>query len=97
MTKLDRETVLQVAKLARLKLSEDEVSYYQSQLSKVVDYFSIIDNATDSLGESWRFDIEGNGIPQREDTSVESQVVERVLESAPKTVGTAFQVPRIIE
>ena len=89
--------VLQVAKLARLKLSDDEVTFYQSQLSKVVDHFSQIDKATDSLGDSWRFDVEGVQTPERVDQKEKSEVLEDALANAPKIAGTAFQVPRIIE
>ena len=97
MTRIDKDMVLQVAKLARLKLDDDEIEYYQSQLSKVIEHFSEIDKATDSLGDSWRFDIQGETSPERADEAETSSILSDVLEEAPQTVGSSFHVPRIIE
>ena len=97
MTELDRDTVLLVAKLARLELTDEEVEYYQQQLSRVVDYFSQIDEAEDSLDLNWRFDTQGSSLPERSDDVFKDEIIKDVLGSAPKTVGTAFQVPKIIE
>ncbi|SME91265.1 Asp-tRNA(Asn)/Glu-tRNA(Gln) amidotransferase subunit GatC [Pseudobacteriovorax antillogorgiicola] len=97
MTQLDKETVLQVARLAKLALSDDEAEYYRHQLSLVTSYFSALDQAVDTLGDSWRSDIHKPETPERPDTVQTSGVLDDVLQSAPKAVGTAFQVPRIIE
>jgi aspartyl-tRNA(Asn)/glutamyl-tRNA(Gln) amidotransferase subunit C len=40
MTKLKREEVLHVAKLAKIDISESEIDKYITQLSSVIDYFS---------------------------------------------------------
>jgi aspartyl-tRNA(Asn)/glutamyl-tRNA(Gln) amidotransferase subunit C len=39
---IDRETVLHVARLARLELSDDEVSKMSAELSKVLDHIELI-------------------------------------------------------
>ena len=38
MSKLSRDDVLNLAKLARLKLTDDEIKQYQSELSEVLVY-----------------------------------------------------------
>jgi len=42
---VDAKMVKYVADLARLKLSDDEISYYQSQLTNIIGYISTLDNA----------------------------------------------------
>ncbi len=97
MSRIDRQTVEKVASLAYLKLSEDEIAYYQIQLDRILDYIKQLDGASDSLPSDWRADLVGFVSPERADVALVSPAVEKVLSSAPKVVGTAFQVPRIIE
>ncbi len=94
---IDRQTVEKVAQLAHIKLTEEEFSYYEQQLGSVLGYMQQIQAASDQLPSDWRADLEGTSCPERNDEAQPSQVIEKVLQSAPKVVGTAFQVPRIIE
>ncbi|RZA25122.1 MAG: Asp-tRNA(Asn)/Glu-tRNA(Gln) amidotransferase subunit GatC [Proteobacteria bacterium] len=94
---IDRQTVEKVARLAHIQLSEEEIEYYQGQLGSVLDYMQQIQSAADQLPAEWRADIAGTSCPERLDEAKPSQIIEKVLQSAPKVVGTAFQVPRIIE
>lgn len=43
--KINRETVIHVATLARLKLTEAEIKKFVPQLEEVMDMFSVIDKA----------------------------------------------------
>ena len=94
---IDRQIVEKVARLAHIQLSEEEIEYYRQQLGSVLDYIQQIQAAGDQLPAEWRADIAGTACPEREDEAKPSYVIEKVLQSAPKVVGTAFQVPRIIE
>jgi aspartyl-tRNA(Asn)/glutamyl-tRNA(Gln) amidotransferase subunit C len=40
MTKLNKDDILHVAKLAKIEINEAEIEKYTSQLSSVVNYFS---------------------------------------------------------
>ena len=42
MTKLSRDDVLKLARLARLELSEEEISAYQDQLSQILTYVDML-------------------------------------------------------
>lgn len=42
---IDRETVLNVAKLARLSLSEDDIEMFGSQLSAILEHIQILQEA----------------------------------------------------
>lgn len=50
---MDRETVVRVAKVARLVLTEEELESFHADLEKVLDYLSVLDEAPDS--ESFNF------------------------------------------
>jgi aspartyl-tRNA(Asn)/glutamyl-tRNA(Gln) amidotransferase subunit C len=89
---IDREQVLHVAKLARLKLSEDEVERMSGELSAILDH-------VDNINE---LDLEGvepttHVVPLenvlREDKPRPSLPRERALESAPDADETGFRVP----
>lgn len=97
MASLDRKTVEKIAQLAHLKLSEEELLHYEKQLSVILDYMQVIQQAQVKLPEGWRSDTEQMNLSERVDQAEHSQVMEKVLKCAPKTVGTAFQVPRILE
>ena len=97
MMQIDRSTVEKVARLAHIQLSEEEIEYYQVQLGSILGYMQQIQSAAVQLPEDWRADTSRSTCPEREDEAKPSSVIEKVLQSAPKVVGTAFQVPRIIE
>ncbi|MFY7927791.1 MAG: Asp-tRNA(Asn)/Glu-tRNA(Gln) amidotransferase subunit GatC [Oligoflexus sp.] len=97
MSQIDRQTVEKIAGLASLKLSEEEVLYYQDQLSRILDYMDQLKAFPDGLPATWRAELEQAETPERPDRAEPSHVIEKVLQSAPRVVGTAFQVPRIIE
>ncbi len=95
--KIDQELVLHVAGLANLELSADETRYYEAQLKKVLDYIGMLDAMPDELGPAWRSDTLGPATLERPDAEVASLDPEVALAGAPQKVGSAFQVPRIIE
>ena len=64
---IDRKLVLHVADLANLALSEDEVGFFQTQLSKILDHVAKLDGLTDDLGADWRGDTLGSPTPERPD------------------------------
>ena len=97
MSSIDLATVEKVANLAQLSLSQEELVYYQDQLQKILGYMDILQSLDDSLNPDWRPDLELTPTPEREDEAYTSRVIDKVLASAPKVVGTAFQVPRILE
>ena len=94
--KVDSHLVSQVAKLAHLKLSDDEVTFYQDQLEKILGYVQQLDTlkagpvassvVIDDLVDYERPDEVRPGIG-----------AEAAVSQAPEHSGTYFQVPRIIE
>lgn len=48
---ISKEEVLHIAKLARLELSEAEVSKMQKDLSSILDYFNVLKKAKSTKGK----------------------------------------------
>jgi aspartyl-tRNA(Asn)/glutamyl-tRNA(Gln) amidotransferase subunit C len=89
---IDREQVLHVAKLARLKLSDEEVERMSGELSAILEH-------VDNINE---LDLEGvepttHVVPLenvlREDVPRPSLPRERALEQAPDADESGFRVP----
>ena len=96
MSKITKKNVEYVAKLARLKLSEEEKEKFTKQLDQILKY-------VDKLNE---LDIEkvkptSHVLPLRdvfrEDKVGKSLKVEKVLENAPEKTKGFFKVPKVIE
>jgi aspartyl-tRNA(Asn)/glutamyl-tRNA(Gln) amidotransferase subunit C len=89
---IDRDQVLHVARLARLRLSEDEIPRMSSELSSVLDHIEKISE----------LDLEGV-VPTshvielenvfRADEPRESWSKESILEGAPDVAEGGFRVP----
>jgi len=89
---IDREQVLHVARLARLRLSEDEVAKMAGELSSIlghVDRIAELD-LEDVKPTSHVVELEN---VLRPDEPRPSWPRERVLEPAPETADGAFRVP----
>jgi aspartyl-tRNA(Asn)/glutamyl-tRNA(Gln) amidotransferase subunit C len=89
---IDRDQVLHVARLARLKLTDEEVERMSSELSAVLDHI-------EKIGE---LDLDGveptsHVVPVenvlREDTPRPSWPREQILELAPEASEIGFEVP----
>jgi aspartyl-tRNA(Asn)/glutamyl-tRNA(Gln) amidotransferase subunit C len=89
---IDRDQVLHVARLARLRLSEDEVQRMSGELSTVLDHIEKINelDLDDVEPTSHVVNIEN---VLRADEPRPSYPRERVLEPAPDATPDGFRVP----
>lgn len=93
---LPRETVLKVAALARLQLTDDEIDRLTVQLSATLDYVARLDEVDVSNVEPMVHAIEMPNV-LRADEPIPSLPRTAALANAPKTDGRYFLVPAIIE
>lgn len=93
---LDPATVRRIAKLARIRLEDDEVPRLAGELNAILGY-------VEQLGE---VDVEGiaplSGGAQmalrlREDAVTDGAYPDRVLANAPERIGDFFAVPKVVE
>lgn len=93
---LDRATVLKVASLARLQLTDAEVDAFASQLSGILDYVAMLDELDTSHVEPMVHAVELANV-LRPDVVTPSLPRAAALANAPKADGKYFLAPAIIE
>lgn len=93
--RLTRETVEHVSKLARLKLSEQEINAFSQQLSAVLDNFQALAqvDTTTVLPLVTPTDM---SMPLREDVVDAPNDGEKMLQNAPEKSGRLFKVPPVV-
>ena len=89
---IDRDQVLHVARLARLRLSEEEIGRMSSELSSVLDHIEKINELDLEGTQPTTHVIELENV-LRADEPRPSWPRERVLEQAPDPDDGAFRVP----
>jgi aspartyl-tRNA(Asn)/glutamyl-tRNA(Gln) amidotransferase subunit C len=96
MSQLTPETVRRVARLARLKLDDNEIEQMTTDLSKVLDYVEQLNAVDSSNVEPMAHAIEFTDV-FRPDEPRPSLPRDLALANAPKTDGRYFLVPPILE
>jgi aspartyl-tRNA(Asn)/glutamyl-tRNA(Gln) amidotransferase subunit C len=89
---IDREQVLHVARLARLRLSDDEVERMSSELSGILEHVERISALELDDVEPTSHVIELENV-LRPDEPRQSWPREKVLEQAPDPADGSFRVP----
>jgi len=93
---MDVAEVEKVARLARLKLTDEELRTYGRQLSDILDYVGLLDevDTEDVLPMPHAVETHNNF---RADDNRESLPRDEALANAPRTDGKHFCVPPILE
>ncbi len=91
---LDRNTVLHIAELARLELTEAEIERYQEQLSAVLEYFARLQQVDTSDIPPTASVLPGRS-PLRPDEARPGLSREALLSNAPEAEDGQFKVPPV--
>ncbi|MHA1607722.1 MAG: Asp-tRNA(Asn)/Glu-tRNA(Gln) amidotransferase subunit GatC [Candidatus Freyarchaeota archaeon] len=92
---ISTEIVEHVAWLARIKLSDKEKRKFSSQLSKILEYFSRIDEVDTSNVEPMFHVLDISNV-FREDEVAPSMPLNEVLRNVPESEKGFIKAPRII-
>ncbi len=87
--------VARIARLARLKLTENELAIYSNQLGKILEFMTVL-REVDTTGVEPMISAVPCENVFREDLIVESLPRKLALANAPKTDGKSFLVPNIL-
>ncbi|GIV96951.1 MAG: aspartyl/glutamyl-tRNA(Asn/Gln) amidotransferase subunit C [Herpetosiphonaceae bacterium] len=93
---LTRNDVEHVAKLARMRLSSDEIERMQSQLSAILDYMQMLDEV-DTTNMPITAQVTGLVNVMRPDVARPSFPVEEALANAPDREGQFFRVKAVFD
>lgn len=96
MTKLSKEDVLKLAKLARLKLSDDEVMRFAGEFTEILGYVDLLKDA-DTEGLKPTYQVNGLTSVTREDELVDYGADQQsLLKNVPHTQDKSIKVQRMI-
>lgn len=92
---IDKKAIQNIARLARLKISEEEANDYSQQLTQAMDFFEKIAkvDTTDvepmvtptEMTEHWR-----------EDVVAQEHTADEMVANAPARAGKLFKVPPVV-
>ena len=94
--KLTRKEVAHIAELARLALTEDEITLYQEQLSAVLEYAERL-QTQDTDANSPTATVQPARNVMRADEPCPSMAREEILANAPETEQDCFRVQAVLE
>ena len=97
MAKLSRDDVLKLAKLSRLRLSEDEIERFQNELSAILEYVEMLDQA-DTQGLDPTYQVTGlKNVMRADEVKDYGYKTEDLLKNAPAVQDGQFKVKRVLE
>ncbi len=94
--KLSRQEVEHIADLAKLRLSEDEIERFQSQLSAVLDYVELLTDLETGAVQPTAHVLPVSNVV-RDDRVGDSYPRQDLLANAPDAVDGFFRVPLVLE
>jgi aspartyl-tRNA(Asn)/glutamyl-tRNA(Gln) amidotransferase subunit C len=92
---IKKEEIEHIAWLARIALRDDEKELFEQQLSSILDYFAVLDEA-DTTDVEPTYHVIGITDVVREDEPKEALSQPEVLRNAPKKEQGYFKSPRIL-
>lgn len=93
---LDEKTVRHVAELARLNLSNDELTRYAEQLSRILEYVDQLSEIDTSNVEPTAHTIPIRNVFRSDEVS-ETLPADQALHNAPARQDDFFKVPKVLE
>ncbi|MCE9507501.1 MAG: Asp-tRNA(Asn)/Glu-tRNA(Gln) amidotransferase subunit GatC [Alphaproteobacteria bacterium] len=93
---IDKNTVKKVARLARIRISDDEVDVLSGELSKILAMIGQLNEVKTDGVEPMTSVIEMQ-MPEREDKVTDGGIPEKILANAPEQTAGFFVVPKVVE
>mgnify|MGYP001163248306 CR=1 FL=1 len=93
---ISRDDVKHIAHLARLGLTEEEISHFQGQLESILEYVDKLKTVDVSRVEPMTHVLDLKNV-YRKDSVMPSIDPQTVLKIAPAAQGQFYEVPKVIE
>ena len=93
---MDKATVANVARLARIRLNEEELDLYTRELSGILDWIEQL-QAVNTDGVEPMSSVVEPLLPEREDVVTDGNIQEDVLANAPEAAHGYYVVPKVVE
>ncbi len=93
---LDPATIRRIARLARIRVEEEDVARLQAELGGIIGWIEQL-NEVDIDGVTPLTGAAQMALKMRDDVVTEGGDAERVLANAPARSGDYFTVPKVVE
>ena len=93
---LTAEQTKKVAKLARIRLSDDEVAHYTAEINGILGWIDQLQEVN-TEGVAQMTSVADITLPMREDRVTDGGIQQAVLKNAPASEYGCFSVPKVIE
>jgi len=94
--KIDKNTILKIAKLTRVKINNNEIAELSNQLSSILDWVEILNEVnTDNIEPL--SNVSRSKLYLRKDEKNNEDKSNEVLSNAPEKLENYFVVPKVIE
>ena len=93
---VDAATVKRIGRLARIRVEEDEVEKYQSEINAILGFVEQLDEVNVD-GVEPMTSVTPMQLRRREDAVTDGGYPERIVKNAPLTEDNFFMVPKVIE
>ena len=94
--KLDTNTINKIAKLARIKLSEEEARDLLKDMNSILDWVEQLNEVNTDAIEPLA-NISSSILPQRKDESRDVNSSDEILRNSPDKLEGYFAVPKVVE
>ena len=93
---IDKETVAKVARLARLKVTEQEIETYAPQLNGIIKWVEQL-GEVDTEGVEPLANVANISLHLRKDEVTDGNIQDDVLANAPEQLEGFYVVPKVVE
>jgi aspartyl-tRNA(Asn)/glutamyl-tRNA(Gln) amidotransferase subunit C len=93
---VDSTTVRRIARLARIKVADDEIEHLRDELSAMLAFVEQL-SEVDVTGVEPMTSVTPTTMRQRRDEVTDGGIAEAVLRNAPARQGDFFVVPKVVE
>ena len=93
---LDKDAVARIAKLARLRVGDDELGHLAGELSQILGWVEQL-SEVDVEGVEPMTSVVEMALKARADKVTDGGHAERIIANAPESVDGFFLVPKVIE
>jgi aspartyl-tRNA(Asn)/glutamyl-tRNA(Gln) amidotransferase subunit C len=93
---LDRDTVRKIARLARIKVKDEELDHLAVELGQILSFVEQLDQVDTGQIEPMTSVVEVT-LPMRDDVVSDGGDADKILRNAPAGVHGFFAVPKVVE
>lgn len=93
---VDEKTVRRIARLARIKITDEEAKSLESELSQILNWVEQLDEV-DTANVEPMTRVVAQKLKKREDKVTDGEIADDIVKNAPEVDDHYFVVPKVVE